>query len=89
MTTTTHTPDTTNATTKLTLIAGEKLPESATLLAVIPSSSNPSKVYQIRRGGDGNVYCTCPAWKFQKGVSPKERTCKHLKALAASMKKHG
>ena len=85
MTTTTTTTET-SATTKLTLITGEKLPETATLLAVIPSSTNPLKSYQIRRGGDGNVYCTCPAWKFQK-LSPKERTCKHIKALAAAMKK--
>jgi len=25
-------------------------------------------------------YCSCPAWKFQKGVAPADRTCKHLLA---------
>ena len=61
---------------------------TATVLATVPSSSNPEVVYTIKRGGDGNVYCSCPAWKFQKGVSPKDRTCKHLRGLAASMKQH-
>lgn len=57
------------------------------LLASVPSKSNPCISYEVRRGKDGNVYCTCPAWRFQKR-SPKERTCKHLKALAADMVQH-
>lgn len=61
---------------------------TATILATIPSSSNAEVVYTIKRGHDGNVYCSCPAWKFQKGVSPKDRTCKHLRSLAANMKQH-
>jgi len=60
---------------------------TATILATIPSASNPEVVYTIRRGHDGNVYCSCPAWKFQK-LAPKDRTCKHLRSLAASMKQH-
>jgi hypothetical protein len=59
----------------------------ATVLATVPSSSNPEVVYTIRRGADGNVYCSCPAWKFQK-LNPAQRTCKHLRGLAASMKQH-
>lgn len=54
---------------------------TATVLAVWPSSSDPCKSYEIRMGKDGNVYCTCPAWKFQrKGVQG--RSCKHLVAFA-------
>jgi len=64
---------------------GEMLPMT---LAVIPSSSNPNVTYKVIKGADHNVYCTCPAWRFQKGVSPKNRTCKHLRALAANMKQH-
>lgn len=56
---------------------------NATVIATVPSHSNPAKSYNIRMGKDGNVYCTCPAWKFQK-VHPKARTCKHLKAFAKS-----
>jgi hypothetical protein len=59
----------------------------AATLATIPSSSNPEIVYTIKRGADGNVYCSCPAWKFQK-LNPKNRTCKHLRALAAAMAQH-
>ena len=50
---------------------------SPSVLARVPSSSNPSKSYEIRRGGDGVVYCTCPSWRFQKN-SPSARTCKHI-----------
>lgn len=56
---------------------------TGTVLATVPSSSS-SAVYEIRLGGDGNVYCTCPAWKFQK-LPPKERTCKHMKALSGQI----
>lgn len=54
------------------------------ILATVPSSSDPSKSYEIRMGNDGNVYCSCPAWKYQK-VPPKERTCKHIKSLYKAM----
>jgi len=29
--------------------------------------------YEIRRGADGVVYCTCPAWRFG------HRPCKHMR----------
>ena len=38
-----------------------------------PSGSNPNKTYDIIKGGDGVIYCTCIAWKMHK-------TCKHLQA---------
>jgi hypothetical protein len=58
---------------------------SEAILATVPSKSNPEKSYEIHMGKDGNVYCTCPAWKYQKGVSPKDRTCKHIKTLYGAM----
>ena len=60
---------------------------SINVIAIVPSDSNPSKFYEIRKGADNNTYCTCPAWKFQK-VTPAKRTCKHLKRLAANMSQH-
>jgi len=33
--------------------------------------------FQIREGGDGVIYCSCPAWRFSKD-DPK--MCKHLRA---------
>lgn len=42
------------------------------------SDSKPGRFYEIQRAGDGSLYCSCPKWRFQKGVDPKERTCKHL-----------
>ena len=30
-------------------------------------------------------YCSCPAWKFQKGLRPEERTCKRLLAIQVQL----
>lgn len=36
-------------------------------------------VWEVRRSKkDGNVYCTCPAWRFRKD---KSTTCKHCVAV--------
>jgi hypothetical protein len=47
----------------------------ATLLATYSPSKGGSD-HQVLLGGDGNTYCSCPAWKYQK-LPPKARTCKH------------
>jgi len=51
----------------------------ADVVATYESDSHPGKFYNICRAGDGSLYCDCPAWRFQKGKLPNERTCKHLK----------
>ena len=48
------------------------------LLGVYPSRANPAKEHVVQMGEDENVYCSCPAWRFQKGTHPRERTCKHI-----------
>lgn len=48
-----------------------------TVLQTISSKSS-SAVYEIRKGGDGAIYCTCPGWRFSK-ADPK--TCKHLQGF--------
>jgi hypothetical protein len=35
--------------------------------------------YEIRRGKRGAIYCTCPGWRYQKGVSVRYRSCKHMR----------
>jgi len=52
----------------------------ATVLKKIPSKSSPTISYEVRRGDDGNVYCTCPSWKFSKGA----KSCSHVRDYIAS-----
>lgn len=49
------------------------------------SSSRPGTFHEVRQGRDGNIYCSCPAWRFQR-KPPMERTCKHLRALATAVR---
>ena len=54
----------------------------SSILATVASSSS-DKTYNICKGADGVVYCTCPAWKFQR-LTSEGRTCKHIKSWSAS-----
>lgn len=42
------------------------------VLETFPSRSSPGTEYEVRQGGDGVVYCTCPQWRQGRGG------CKHL-----------
>lgn len=52
----------------------------ATVLAHYGSKSRPGSAgYNILSSEGGHeIYCECPAWKFQKGKGPQGRRCKHL-----------
>lgn len=50
------------------------------VLAEYPSSSS-NKMHQVRRGGDGVLYCVCLGWAHSKS-SPK--MCKHTKQYVAA-----
>jgi len=43
-------------------------------------SSSSNAIYEVRLGKDGEIYCTCPGWRFS-GRRNAPRTCKHLKKL--------
>lgn len=45
-----------------------------TLIETVKSTSTKGTTYQIRRGADSKVYCTCKGWKFYG-------RCKHLEAF--------
>lgn len=45
------------------------------------SKSKPGRFYEVERAADGSLYCSCPKWKFQKGVLPQDRICKHIEAV--------
>lgn len=46
----------------------------------IESTTQPGTFYAITRSHNGtHVYCSCPAWKYQR-LNPLLRTCKHLQA---------
>lgn len=38
------------------------------------------KFWEVRKDNDGDLYCSCPAWRFSK---LKPRKCKHLLAVSA------
>lgn len=52
------------------------------LVAEIPMAKLPHKTYKIVQSADGVLYCSCPAWAFQK-KAPKDRECKHTRAVLA------
>ena len=37
--------------------------------------------YTVKQGRDGVVYCSCPAWRFQR-VPARQRSCKHIRKAA-------
>jgi len=37
--------------------------------------------YELRLGYDGQVYCTCPSWRFSKKIP---KSCKHLDEFLTS-----
>lgn len=54
-----------------------------TVIARFDSKSKPGHSHTVMVGADGNIYCSCPSWRFQKGVSPIGRQCKHTKAAVS------
>jgi len=50
------------------------------VLARYQSQSSPGLKHEVRRGGDGVVYCTCLGWKMarKRNGEPKARNCWHL-----------
>lgn len=36
--------------------------------------------WEVRKTGSGEIYCTCPSYRFNKDTP---RTCKHLTAISA------
>lgn len=58
------------------------------VLATYPSKSNPgADPYQVRRGGDGVLYCTCRGWVMNKNNRARLHTepakCTHTKDYVA------
>lgn len=54
----------------------------AQVLATVHSFVN-GNTYEIRKGRDGVVYCSCPSWRFSK---ERPRTCKHLQEYVEACK---
>lgn len=51
-------------------------------------SFSSDEEYEIREASDkSHLYCSCPAWKFQK-LPPNKRTCKHIKAFIETRRQH-
>ena len=50
------------------------------LVRVVKSASRRGVEYEIRRGPDGSLFCSCSAWRFSP-ARPKH--CKHVAAYVA------
>lgn len=50
-----------------------------TVLCQVPSGSRRGVAYEVRIGGDGRLYCTCPAWLHSRQG---EKGCKHVRQIA-------
>ena len=51
---------------------------------IVVSSKDPSIMYKVTRAANSNsIYCSCPAWKFQR-LNPAVRTCKHCIAVCGA-----
>jgi hypothetical protein len=49
-------------------------PNQAFEVLATNASASSTTVYEIRRGADQVIYCTCPAWRMKQGRA----SCKHL-----------
>lgn len=74
--------------------SGRKVRVPATLLAVVPSASNPNLSYEVKQSNvDGVIYCSCPSWKYDMDGKrlvgyarpSKDRSCKHTRAYQAGL----
>ena len=55
-----------------------KLNDGSALHIEVPSHTDSNKKYLIKKYRNTNtVFCSCPAWKYQKKCAP-VRTCKHI-----------
>jgi len=45
------------------------------LVATFESKSRPGKMYEVKRDGQGNLSCNCPAWIYKANG---RRTCWHV-----------
>ena len=57
-----------------------------TSLATFKSASRPGVTYDVIMGDNQHVYCSCPAWKFQRKPAL-QRTCKHIEQFRAAAAK--
>ena len=69
------------STTGLRLDAGERIYIPASVKSEQQNDSDLGlHVVTMPKDGSGKVYCSCPAWRFQKSPVSK-RTCKHCDAV--------
>lgn len=53
------------------------------MLKEFESKSRPGNYYEVRRGGDEVLYCTCPRWRMNQG----KKGCTHLDSYIGESKK--
>lgn len=61
------------------------MPKEIATAFVFQSDSNPAKTYQCLQYTDGTTSCDCPGWKFKRASMGNERSCKHVRYVAAGL----
>lgn len=49
---------------------------------VLANVGDKGTTYEVRRAGDGTIYCSCPSWRFSR---ERPKSCKHLAAYNKSV----
>ena len=56
------------------------------LVSRFQSKSDPTKFYEVKIDEEGNLGCSCPAWRFMRGG---KRTCRHVIEAEKMLKQQG
>ncbi len=67
------------------MVAEPRVEARTEVVALVESETTPGKFYEVRRSKGGQLYCTCPAWRFARSMERDgeefKAPCKHLRKL--------
>lgn len=60
----------------------------ASLITIQVPSQTSDTVYEIKEQFDGSFWCSCPAWRNQRGLDQSQRRCKHMDQVVKDLGRH-